>query len=105
MKNIISHNKLRNVGSNPESGYGRADIIMVPKIPKYPTAYLIEFKSINQNEDINNVCSQALAQIHEKVYSSAVHNAGIHLEQIRSLAIILQGKRVMVGEEWVGENS
>ena len=90
---------------NPESGYGRADIIMVPKIPKYPAAYLIEFKSISQNEDINKVCSQALAQIHEKVYSSAVYNAGIPLEQIRSLAIILQGKRVMVGEEWVGENS
>jgi hypothetical protein len=64
------------IRSNPESGYGRADIIMVPKIPKYPTAYVIEFKSISQNEDINKVCSQALAQIHEKVYSSAVHNAG-----------------------------
>jgi len=92
------------IRSNAESGYGRADIIMIPKTPRYPTAYVLEFKSIGQKEDPKQVCLRALAQIRETLYSSAVYNAGVPPEQVRSLAIILQGKRVMVGEGEQGEN-
>jgi len=92
------------IRSNAESGYGRADILMIPKTGRYPTGYIIEFKSIGQKEDIKQVCSRALAQIHEKTYSATVYNAGIPKDRVRSLAIILQGKRVLVGEEEQGEN-
>ena len=92
------------IRSNAESGYGRADILMIPKTGRYPTGYIIEFKSIGQKEDIKQACSRALAQIHEKTYSAAVYNAGIPKDRVRSLAIILQGKRVLVGEEEQGEN-
>jgi len=39
------------IRSNKESGYGRADIIMIPKGTRYPVAYVFEFKSIPKEED------------------------------------------------------
>ena len=87
------------IKSNTESGYGRADILMIPKTSRYQTGYIIEFKSIGLEENIEEACTRALTQIHKNVYHAAVHNAGIPPQQVRSLAIILQGKRIFVREK------
>lgn len=87
------------IRSNTESGYGRADILMIPKTSRYQTGYIIEFKSIGLEENIEEACTRALTQIHKNVYHAAFHNAGIPPQQVRSLAIILQGKRIFVREK------
>jgi hypothetical protein len=86
------------IRSNIESGYGRADILMIPKTTKYPIGYVIEFKSISLKKDPNKSAGSALVQIQRKEYMAALHNAGVSLDQVRPLAIILQGKKVVVRE-------
>lgn len=86
------------IRSNAESGFGRADIIMIPKGTRYTTAYVIEFKSISREEDIEASARQALDQIREKQYDTQATSAGINPQQVRRLAIVVQGKRVIVRE-------
>lgn len=62
-------------------------------------AYLIKFKTISQKKDLKQAGMKGLAQIRERAYPVAIHNAGVSPEQVRTMAIIVQGKRVMVMEE------
>jgi hypothetical protein len=84
------------IRSNIESGYGRADILMIPKTTKYPIGYVIEFKSIDPKKEPNKSADSALVQIQRKEYIAALHNAGVSPDQVRTLAIILQGKKIVV---------
>ncbi|MFH0968395.1 MAG: AAA family ATPase, partial [Methanobacteriota archaeon] len=84
------------IRSNPEAGYGRADILMVPKTRKYQTAYVIEFKSTPQRADDQETADVALKQIRRKEYEAALKNAGVTPDITRRLAIILQGKKIEV---------
>ena len=86
------------IRSNAESGLGRADIIMIPKTSRYPTGYVIEFKSIHPDEDIEGMAQEALQQIQEKRYDTPVLSAGIKQDKVRHLAVVLQGKQVIVRE-------
>jgi hypothetical protein len=89
---------LRNVyeiRSNPEAGYGRADILMIPKTLNYP-AYIIEFKTTLHAADGREKAKNAMIQIRKTEYEAALKNAGIKPEQKIKIAIILQGKKVMV---------
>ena len=84
------------IRSNPEAGYGRADIVMRPKTKEYPLAFVIEFKSIPADGDLDKAAMTALAQIDEKAYAASLLEAGVAPEMIRKLAIIVSGKRVKV---------
>ena len=84
------------IRSNPETGYGRADILMIPKTKDYPLGFVIEFKSIDKEKDLNNAAEAALVQIDEKAYDSQLINAGVDPENIRKMAIVIQGKNVKV---------
>ena len=86
------------IRSNTESGFGRADILMIPKGTRFPVAYVFEFKSIQKDEDIEVSARHALDQIQEKRYDAQVTSAEINPRQVRRLAIVLQGKRVIVRE-------
>lgn len=86
------------IRSNAESGLGRADILMIPKTARYPTGYVIEFKSIYPYDDIENSAQEALTQIRERKYDVSVISEGKEPDIIRHLAVVLQGKRVMVKE-------
>ncbi|ABD41568.1 protein of unknown function DUF1703 [Methanospirillum hungatei JF-1] len=83
------------IRSNAEAGFGRADILMIPKTRDYPTAYVIEFKTTDGQQN-TEIVSDALNQIRNQEYEAALSNAGISDEQIVRLAIILQGKEVRV---------
>ena len=90
---------LRNIyeiRSNAETGYGRADILMIPKNQEYPAAYVIEFKTIDSDNNEIKKRTNALDQIRKKEYSSALKNAGVKDDKIINLAIILHGKKVSV---------
>ena len=66
---------LYEIRSNPEAGYGRADILMVPKTREYPVAYIIEFKTVDQKADPEVMAANALDQIRGKEYDAALSNA------------------------------
>ena len=87
------------IRSNAESGLGRADILMIPKGTTYPTAFVIEFKSIGQKENIEKAAQRALEQVREKQYDAPVVSMGIKPGQVRLLAVVLQGKKVIVKED------
>ena len=83
------------IRSNAEAGFGRADILMIPRTRDYPIAYVIEFKTTDgqQNKEIG---SKALGQIRNQEYEAALSNAGVPDERTVRLAITLQGKEVRV---------
>jgi hypothetical protein len=85
------------IKSNRESGYGRYDIVIIPKDPTQ-TGYVIEFKSVDQdeNETVDSAIKAALAQIEEKKYETELKERGI--KQIKKLAIAFSGKEVFVKE-------
>lgn len=84
------------IRSNSETGYGRADILMIPKTKEYPLAFIIEFKSLKDNEDLKQHAEDALAQIEEKNYQAQLLAAGITQDNIRKLGIAVKGKHVTV---------
>jgi hypothetical protein len=93
---LVNLRNVYEIRSNPETGYGRADIVLRPKTTDYPLAFIIEFKSIAVNGDVELSATAALAQIEEKNYEAQLLEAGIAIEYIRKLAIVVSGKRVIV---------
>jgi len=90
---------LRNIyeiRSNIEAGYGRADILMIPKTREYPHAYIIEFKTGCDETNTDTAFNEGLDQIREKKYSAALLNAGISHDRIIELVISLNGKKFRV---------
>ena len=83
------------IKSNAESGYGRADILMIPKYPKL-TGKIIELKSIKPHENMEQAAVTALEQVETKAYAAPLIDAGIAVEQITKLAIVVCGKHVKV---------
>jgi hypothetical protein len=92
------------IKSNRESGYGRYDIMIIPRDPraggtvKGQTGYVIEFKSVDKdgNETVETALKSALAQIEAKKYETELLERGI--KHIKKLAIAFSGKEVFVRE-------
>jgi hypothetical protein len=92
------------IKSNRESGYGRYDIMIIPRDPlaggtyKGQPGYVIEFKTVDKedNETVETAAAAALAQIEEKKYETELIARGI--ENIKKLAIVFNGKDVTVKE-------
>ncbi len=85
------------IKSNRESGYGRYDIMIVPRDPSQ-IGYVIEFKTVdkNNNETMESALKKALKQIEDKKYETELVDRGI--KQIKKLAIAFSGKDVSVKE-------
>jgi hypothetical protein len=92
------------IKSNRESGYGRYDIMIIPRDPlaggtyRGQTGYVIEFKTVDieENETVETAAAAALAQIEEKKYETELIARGI--ENIKKLAVVFSGKDVYVKE-------
>ena len=92
------------IKSNRESGYGRYDIMIIPRDPlaegtdKGQTGYVIEFKAVDKedNETVETAAAAALAQIEEKKYETELMDRGI--KNIKKLAVVFNGKDVYVKE-------
>jgi len=83
------------IKSNRESGYGRYDIMIIPKdITK--TGYVIEFKTVRKaiSETVETATEKALEQIEEKKYETELIERGI--QNRKKLAIVFNGKEVHV---------
>ena len=85
------------IKSNRESGFGRYDIMLIPKNP-VQTGYVIEFKAVNKRkkETVESATQAALNQIEEKKYETELIERGI--QSIKKLAIVFDGKEVYVKE-------
>ncbi len=87
------------VKSNRESGYGRYDIMIIPREPhKGQTGYVIEFKAVDtdEKESVSDAAVAALNQIEEKKYETELIERGI--KNIKKLAVVFSGKDVSVKE-------
>jgi len=84
------------IHSNPETGYGRADILLRPRGEHFPLAFVIEFKSLPADRDLEQAVADALAQIEAKQYTGRLLEAGVPVEKILKLAVVVSGRRVRV---------
>ena len=64
------------VNSNKESGLGRYDIIIEPK-NKNNRGFILEFKVVKEEEDLNKVSKEAIEQIINKKYDTQLKERGI----------------------------
>jgi len=83
------------VKSNRESGYGRYDIMVIPKEPT-KLGFIIEFKKVRRNETVESAIESALKQIDERKYETELVQRGI--KNYKKLAIIFKGKEVTIRE-------
>lgn len=85
--------------SNRESGYGRYDIMLIPKNQKkHPI--IIEFKVIDKDEEesLKDTVQAALKQIEDKRYDVELATLGFAKEQIKKYGFAFEGKKVLIGE-------
>lgn len=83
------------VKSNRESGYGRYDIMIIPRdVSKL--GFVVEFKKVRKKETVETALESALNQINERKYETELIQRGI--KNIKKLAIAFHGKEVTVKE-------
>lgn len=83
------------IKSNRESGFGRYDIIIIPR-EREKHGIIIEFKKIhtNKKEDLEKAAAEALEQIERKNYAQELLRVGVN--RIIKVAIVFSGKKVYV---------
>ena len=79
--------------SNIESGLGRYDFVIEPK-NKTKRAYIIEFKSTDNIEKLEEVSKEALEQIENKKYDVSLKQNGI--KDITYMGIVFCGKQIKI---------
>ena len=85
------------VKSNKESGYGRYDVMLIPKDTS-KLGIIIEFKRIKDTapKTIDEGALEALNQIEEKEYEAELQDRNV--THIWKLAIVFKGKRIKIVE-------
>ena len=83
--------------SNRESGFGRYDVMMIPKQNNLP-AIIIEFKSKSRMraETLEEALQAALKQIEEKNYDAELLSLGFSKDRIRHYGFAFEGKKVLI---------
>ena len=84
--------------SNRESGFGRYDVMMIPKKDGLP-AIIMEFKVRNPGKEktLEETVQTALNQIEDKKYDVELISGGIPAEKIRHYGFAFDGKTVLIG--------
>jgi hypothetical protein len=94
---LISLNDSHEVISNRESGYGRYDVMIIPKdISKL--GIVIEFKKLDPDDEetLEETAAMALKQIKEKKYSTTLEDRGV--KNIKEIGIVFKGKELYIKE-------
>ena len=81
------------VRSNRESGFGRCDVLVLPRQPGAPGVAL-ELKTVDEDETPAHALDAALAQIRDRDYASELRARGA--APIHEIAAAFDGKRVRV---------
>ena len=89
------------IKSNRESGFGRYDIMMVPKDIKNKKlpAIVIEFKVYDSEDEkqLKDTVRAAHRQIEEKRYDDEIIQLGIEKDRIKHYGFTFEGKKVLIG--------
>lgn len=87
------------VRSNRESGYGRYDVMLIPR-QKNQLAFVLEFKVYDAQEELKleDTVQSALVQIEEKHYDTELIERGSSKSKIRHYGFAFEGKKVLIGE-------
>ena len=90
------------IKSNRESGFGRYDIMMVPKDIKNKKlpAIVIEFKVYDSEDEkqLKDTVKAAHRQIEEKRYDDEIIQLGIEKDRIKHYGFAFEGKNVLSGK-------
>ena len=88
------------IRSNRESGFGRYDIMLIPKRTQLP-AIVIEFKVHNagREKSLTDTAESALKQIADKNYDAELLARGISTDRIRHYGFAFEGKKVLIMEQ------
>ena len=85
------------IRSNRESGLGRFDIMLIPKIKSMP-GFIYEFKfTRDKNVDLEALAEEALKQIDENKYDTELLSANITV--VRKIGIAFRGKCAVVKDQ------
>ena len=84
--------------SNRESGYGRYDVMLIPR-DFAEQAYVLEFKvhDPEEEESLQKTVQAALMQIQEKQYDAELSEFHIKPEQIHHYGFAFEGKKILIG--------
>lgn len=87
------------IRSNRESGFGRYDVMMIPRNREKDPAIIIEFKVCSRvkKETLEDAVQEALKQIVDKKYDAELVALGVPQERIRHYGFAFAGKRVLIG--------
>ncbi|WP_341752793.1 MULTISPECIES: AAA family ATPase [unclassified Candidatus Tisiphia] len=81
------------ISSEQESGDGRADVVMIPKIGKGDKAMIIEYKIAKSSEGLADIAKSGLQQIINKKYDSKIKEYS-HVKQILKISLAFCGKNM-----------
>ena len=98
---LVELRDIYEIKSNRESGYGRYDVMLVPKGDdrKY-NAIILEFKVYDSYDEstLEDTAQSALRQIEEKNYDAELIARGIEKDRIRHYGFAFEGKKVLIAE-------
>ena len=87
--------------SNRESGFGRYDVMMIPRKPgnRRCPAIIMEFKVHNskKEETLEETVDHALDQIEAMNYDTQLFARGFERKEIRHYGFAFEGKKVLIG--------
>ena len=98
---LVELRDIYEVKSNRESGFGRYDVMLIPKKDdRRYNAVVLEFKVFDSYDEstIEDTVKSALKQIEEKSYDTELIARGIEKDRIRHYGFAFEGKRVLIGE-------
>lgn len=91
------------IKSNRESGYGRYDVMLIPRDLNDGnlSAIILEFKVHEAGEEktLADTAQAALKQIEDKNYDVELTARGIAMERIRHYGFAFEGKKVLIMEQ------
>ena len=97
---LVEMRETHELRSNRESGYGRYDVMLVPRDAAQGVAYIIEFKVLNEQRGertLADAVASAHCQMEERAYDAELLERGVAPERIRHLGVAFKGKQVLVG--------
>ncbi len=85
------------ITSNRESGFGRYDVLLLPK-EKKDDGIILEFKVRDPEEekDLEETALEALEQIERMKYDTVLTAGGVAAEKIRKYGFAFEGKSVLI---------
>lgn len=79
--------------SNRESGDGRFDLVLEPKIASMP-GIIMEFKAIKEEKELSDSAKEALKQMKDRNYDIDLKDRGI--KNVSKYGIAFCGKKVEI---------